>query len=270
MILSDFQPLGRNIEAWAWLSDIDVRDPDWLAVKAVSGFAAAPSGDTLASALECIGAAGVEVVPAAAPWPLVACIRFAERQAALDSETSVAEWLSRLALDAKAGDLGDVDAWVAAQERWSGPISVTEDFVEESSRRASSLPLEPGLGEEGYAPIAYSYSVHSFGDEPDGEAALALIRRLVEKANAEPVWKELAFFLAGVSEGNDRSVDRHVVDELFNLLAGQSGSDDLHSIWISWIGRITQQSLVNHLPALSCVGSVSRPCSWSQSSPTRC
>ena len=85
--------------------------PSWGALWAVVAFSADPGPDSLAEALEAIARDGCTyslggVVPTS--WPIDACLNWARDEADL----------LELARAARAGQLGDLNGWLTAEQRW--------------------------------------------------------------------------------------------------------------------------------------------------------
>jgi hypothetical protein len=178
-----------NARAYAKLRELAPLHPSWSPFVFLSGFAEKPGRETLADLLtRCADAgwSGFDVVPFShLPWPVAAC---------LEAGTSK-ERLYELAEQARAGELGDLDTWMAAEERWERGIQLGELILDERTGSLDSLTASRG------APPAWWLRIE-FKERP-----LATLESLFAAAEAsgDPVMtKTLAdalFAYAGPSGG---------------------------------------------------------------------
>ena len=129
-------PQLRNIQGW---------HPSWDVYKCAGNFMEAPSKESLANALSFLASffydeVGVSTInrwPSDLPWPISIC---------LNSCTN-AEELLQLADKANRGELGEVDDWISAEERWLEKGVTRDDLLSMSDDR---LPFDGMIGETGF------------------------------------------------------------------------------------------------------------------------
>ena len=129
-------PRLRNIQGW---------HPSWEVYKCAGDFMEAPSKESLADALRSlasffyaeVGVSTINQWPSNLPWPISTC---------LNSCTNGQELL-QLADKANRGELGEVDDWIAAENRWFEKGITRDDLLSMSDDR---LPFDEKIGETGF------------------------------------------------------------------------------------------------------------------------
>ena len=118
--------------------------PTWAVFKSAARFLRNPSKETLAEELEAIAPAMGPELPgrkilwySQIPWPMAAC---------LNMSNSASDILD-LARRAAAGDLGDRDDWVMAEDRWTR-VGITEGDI--SGMTDDRLPFDSLIATSGF------------------------------------------------------------------------------------------------------------------------
>jgi energy-coupling factor transporter ATP-binding protein EcfA2 len=115
--------IDRAAAAWSKATlPIAGTSAEWQAWHALAAFHASPSKVSLANALEAIASSGSllqYLSNARIAWPILDCLAFVASAAELTS----------LASSARAGELGDIEDWSAAEHRWVSNPSVSDDDV---------------------------------------------------------------------------------------------------------------------------------------------
>jgi hypothetical protein len=140
--------LAPTSEALAPLQDMPNPGPEWLPYISSLRFASRPGADTLADELRILSTnwdpSLWRQLYLDAPWPLEACL------AAGRTDTA----LLCLAEQAERGEMGSIDDWICAEERWQQLGITNEDLVYLSGDR---WPFDAQIGERGF-PFAATYS----------------------------------------------------------------------------------------------------------------
>jgi hypothetical protein len=171
---------------------------DWQILNFAAEFAQRPSAAALADLLRACAkgsASSLSSVLHALQWPAVACIDWCKDAAAF----------LELVDAAVGGDLGDVDDWRRAEERWrTGRVGMSDLLALPNGR----LPFDHDVATRGFPLIASRY-IHDA--MPNG---LEEVRALVE------LFKNLS---------HDRSRS-HVASWVITALAGSHGSNAIDSV----------------------------------------
>lgn len=95
------------------LDDLEITDASWFVTASAVRFGASPDAKTLAAELTWLAGRWTKEAGKGSftgvPWPLAACM----------GRVQTTEDLLRFATAAKDGELGDVDDWKAAEQRWA-------------------------------------------------------------------------------------------------------------------------------------------------------
>ena len=169
---------------FSWLSgfqNLKDCDPSWTAYKLAATFVQEPSKQSLASALKAIApllSLGFDARTfrwrSLISWPILACLEMCT------DESQLVE----LASKAAAGRLGDVDDWVAAENRWIERGITLDDIHSMSDER---LPFDGGIAISGYPTTLNVWSVSIHGDH------VALLGRLSTIHSQFPKCKSRSF-----------------------------------------------------------------------------
>jgi hypothetical protein len=123
------------------LQDMPSPGPEWLPYISSLRFANRPGADTLAAELRLLSTNSKPSLWKQpyldAPWPLVACL------AAARTDTD----LLRLAERAERGEIGTIDDWSCAEQRWQQSGITNEDLIYLSGDR---WPFDAQIGERGF------------------------------------------------------------------------------------------------------------------------
>ena len=123
------------------LKDIPRPAPEWLRYIALLRFAIRPGAETLAAELRILSTAWDPFLSRQSylegPWPLTACL------AAGQTESD----LLRLAERAERGEMGSLDDWISAEERWQQAGITNEDLVYLSGPH---WPFDAQIAERGF------------------------------------------------------------------------------------------------------------------------
>lgn len=135
-------------ELWESVKDIKFQNPNWFPYLAGVRFGMNPSAESLSSELKWLAEAWqphTEIWWFNLPWPLALCLVSAESS----------ENLLQLADAAKAGLLGDVKHWIAAERRWIEEGISDNDF---GNIRSTTFPLSPEISTTGFPFVVSSWS----------------------------------------------------------------------------------------------------------------
>jgi hypothetical protein len=214
---------------WAAIADLSIEDGPWKAVKAVANFSVRPSKLRLAAALELCSTHFREMgwLMQYAPWPLARCF-----DAAIWSNTDYqvvdrfwdeSEYIStrllQLSQVAAAGELGDMDDWIEAENRWEGYVHLDEltrvGPSSEVTEYQGPLPVWPGISYEGLAITANSYGIQNVSDPDNTDevtanvmSQMATVLRRLPACPHKSTWARGILFAADVlrragDEGRD-------------------------------------------------------------------
>ena len=149
LILVKFGNLGLSVasalapapEDLIPLKDMPSPAPEWLRYISLLRFANRPGAETLAAELRILSTNSKPSLWRRsyldAPWPLAACL------AAGQTETD----LLRLAERAECGEMGSLDDWISAEQRWQQSGITDEDLVYLSGPQ---WPFDAQIGERGF------------------------------------------------------------------------------------------------------------------------
>lgn len=174
--------LARSIDqdnpSWSdTLARLPREGAEWKIWQTLVSFHAAPSHLGLAEVLDTAAEASafeeVERSLECWAWPVVACLKFVDRP----------ERLRALATRARRGDLGTVDDWLAAENRWHRDPHVPEEEVAEWLSAGLSA-WGPGLAERGIV-LGGEPSFH-YGRQPTAGQLLNLWDRLLRQIATDP------------------------------------------------------------------------------------
>lgn len=177
------------------LSELNWQDSSWLPFVLAGLFIQNPSCRSLAQVLRECDSNGwspknsyVNVLP----WPLGTCLRAAAR----------GKSLKHLATAAENGELGDIDEWKMAEERWRLNGITIEDWTMYSM---DDLPFAAGIGLAGFPATSYGASITSrnYSDE----VTETLISMINVESN-ESVLDNTMFFLACINRTSGAVVRR--------------------------------------------------------------
>jgi hypothetical protein len=153
---------------------------EWKAILPAFAFAASPSSETLANALESLAAEGVQLSSASIwPWPLASCLSFVSSQADL----------RELAAAVRAGELGGIDDWRAAEQRW---IDHGADLPLVLRDSLPTRPFTKEIAKEGLPPFAISFSSQSI---EMSHAEIATVLAAVRATEGLPIQRTLTVLL---------------------------------------------------------------------------
>ncbi|HEV7893761.1 MAG TPA: hypothetical protein VGP08_24305 [Pyrinomonadaceae bacterium] len=166
----------------------------WLPLLAAERFGSSPSRFTLAQELRTIAQyfdpENKSYIAYQTAWPFSACLMSASDRAEL----------LELAARVEAGELGDIEDWVAAEERWNSS-GVTEDDLAYSSRKAGLF--DEHIARRGY-PFRPGSSTVSHVDSRWGVAAglISLYEQLSEASVRKQVAR-WALFILGTADNEE-------------------------------------------------------------------
>ncbi|WP_158865261.1 hypothetical protein [Leifsonia sp. AG29] len=232
--------LGARVDAWHWIAGLSPEDVAWQSVVGVAQFASAPSPETLARALDLCSRTASDPQLPGIPWPLEVCLRHAESKAGANT-TNRERILSELAKAAERGDLGDLDSWKAAEERWGPSLPVTPALMCEPVE-VGGLPLWPGLTSVGFLATAFVYGAKTLDGDAAAKNALSLLRTLSSRAKDHFVYSDLAVFL-GSMFAPERApslefVSDGVREEVYGLVRSALEPAGRRSRWIAWLNLV--------------------------------
>ena len=147
-------------------------------------------------------------------WPLAACLGHASDQAGLLA----------LAERAEAGELGDVEDWLAAEKRWQ-TASVTEDDIVYSSHQSG--PFDIDIARRGYPLAAGGASASGGPGLLNVAAGLVNLHEQLSDERARNVIANWVLFILGVAGRRSRSDGRLVTLQQFRDLV-ESGDLSTH------------------------------------------
>jgi hypothetical protein len=132
------------------IKDMPLENPGWVLYVAGTQFAENPSSANLASSLAWLAEKWepdnfhpyIEFIP----WPLHACI----------NATNSKEDLEQFAVRAAAGDFGDRESWLAAEQRWVSRGITNEDLEYLDDEK---WPYNKSIAEIGFPFVSYSLDI---------------------------------------------------------------------------------------------------------------
>lgn len=246
--------LGRHQDAWAWLHSLDIDEPIWNFWRAIANFALNPSATSLADTLRVMKESDFSL-PIATPWPLTACIRYAEYRSAGTPDVRTSQ-LGRLEELARNGELGDTEDWLSAQERWSDRVSIDETTLADTKCTFDTFSLTPDVSKAGIVPEAFYYTARHSGTTSDELNQIRLIEALMASSAEQPVWLELAYFVADLQLRIFTPSDDETITTINLLLANVPNLGDAVNMPLAWINSIPSKELVSSLDTLRTVGTI--------------
>jgi hypothetical protein len=132
-------PINTGGHIWESVRSIEFRHESWFPLVSATRFAASPSAKNLATELRWLGKYWTSQSlywAMSIPWPLLACIRFAQS----------AEALTHIANRVEKGDLGDQADWAAAERRWRENALSDSDFLSSDD----GLPFHANIADSGF------------------------------------------------------------------------------------------------------------------------
>jgi hypothetical protein len=176
-----------------WLQEMPEPSPGWLPLIAAERFRSSPSRVTLAKELRIAAQQfdreHVTLLSYQTAWPFAACLEHASDQAGM----------LKLAERVEAGELGDVEDWLAAEKRWR-VSGVTEDDIIYTPHEGG--PFDKQIAQKGYPVMAVRVS-----HIPERWGTVAGLMRLFEQLSGERARQVVArwiLFILGTAD-NTRS-----------------------------------------------------------------
>ena len=193
--------------------------PGWLPLIAAERFRSSPSRVTLAKELR-IAAQQFDRehmmrLSYQTVWPFAACLEYASDQAGM----------LKLAERAEAGELGDVEDWLAAEKRWRA-WGVTEDDIIYTSREGR--PFDKQIAQRGYPLGISSSTVYHIPELWDTVAGLmSLFERLSGEGAGQAVARWILVILGTADDTGSRGAIS-IPFEQFRELAESAELSDLY------------------------------------------
>jgi hypothetical protein len=186
---------------------------DWEPIRLASDFLIAPSRYALASVLRRIADIGADLNFDRwfrLPWPIAACVVANQEP----------ERLAHLATLAEAGELGDLEAWLAAERRWQSD-RVDENDLLHADR--TQLPIDRDIGTIGFPVDIGAWTLTPSEDLfNDIRAKMSYWYSRAQSTEYRALFAEWSLFMTAIQYENDVPGRGHIEGDRFLTLLAEA------------------------------------------------